>query len=83
MTSRPWDARLVVYGMLIGVLGAAGQRLLFHAVPVGPTHSISPVVSLSPVLTIAISLLAAELLAIEPEPAPVVPLAARAPGGTR
>jgi len=34
-------------------------------------------------LGITLAPLAAVLLAIEPEPAPVVPLAARAPGGTR
>jgi len=59
MASRPWDARLVVYGMLIGVLGAGGRRLLFHAVT-GRAHAFHlPCRFLSPVLTIAISLLAA------------------------
>jgi uncharacterized membrane protein len=50
------DTRSVVYGMLIGVLGAGGQMLLFHAVRVGPTYLIFPIISLSPVITIAMSL---------------------------
>ena len=96
------DARSLGYGMLIGVLGAGGQMLLFHAVRAGATYPIFPIISVSPVITIAmafsllkertcelgalgimLALLAAVLLAIEPEPVPVVPLAARAPGGTR
>jgi drug/metabolite transporter (DMT)-like permease len=50
------DVRSVVFGMLIGVLGAGGQMLLFHAVRVGPTYLIFPIISLSPVITIAMSL---------------------------
>jgi uncharacterized membrane protein len=50
------DAGSIVYGMLIGVLGAGGQMLLFHAVRVGPTYLIFPIISLSPVITIAMSL---------------------------
>jgi uncharacterized membrane protein len=49
------DLRAVVYGMTIGLLGAGGQLLLFYAVTAGPPYLIFPVVSLSPVITIAMS----------------------------
>jgi drug/metabolite transporter (DMT)-like permease len=50
------DAQSVVYGLLIGLLGAGGQMLLFHAVRIGPTYLIFPIISLSPVITIVLSL---------------------------
>jgi drug/metabolite transporter (DMT)-like permease len=49
------DRRSVVLGLVIGGLGAGGQLLLFHAVRVGPTYLIFPIISLSPALTIAMS----------------------------
>jgi drug/metabolite transporter (DMT)-like permease len=48
--------RAVVYGLLIGLLGAGGQMLLFHTLTVGPAYFIFPIISLSPVVTIALSL---------------------------
>ena len=50
------DARSVYFGAMIGLLGAGGQMLLFHAVHVGPTYLIFPIIALSPVVTIALSL---------------------------
>jgi drug/metabolite transporter (DMT)-like permease len=50
------DARSVAYGLAIGLLGAGGQMLLFRAVTVGPTYLIFPIVSLSPIVTIVMSL---------------------------
>jgi uncharacterized membrane protein len=50
------DARSIAYGLLIGLLGAGGQMLLFHAVRVGPAYLIFPIISLSPVITIVMSL---------------------------
>ena len=50
------DARSMVYGGLIGLLGAGGQMLLFHAVRTGPAYLIFPVISLSPVVTVVLSL---------------------------
>jgi uncharacterized membrane protein len=50
------DARSITYGLLIGLLGAGGQMLLFHAVRIGPTYLIFPIISLSPVITIVMSL---------------------------
>lgn len=49
--------RAVLYGMLIGLLGAGGQMVLFHALTVGPAYFIFPIISLSPVVTIALSFL--------------------------
>jgi uncharacterized membrane protein len=50
------DPRSLVYGALIGLLGAGGQMLLFHAVRTGPAYLIFPVISLSPIVTVALSL---------------------------
>ncbi len=49
------DARAIVYGSLIGLLGAGGQMLLFHAVRTGPGYLIFPVISLSPLITVVMS----------------------------
>ncbi len=49
------DGRSVALGLAAGVLGAVGQMLLFYAVRQGPTYLIFPIISLSPVLTIALS----------------------------
>jgi drug/metabolite transporter (DMT)-like permease len=51
------DRRSILLGLAIGLLGAGGQMLLFRAVTVGPTYLIFPIVSLSPVITILLSLL--------------------------
>ena len=51
------DGRSIYLGVMIGLLGAGGQMLLFHAVHVGPTYLIFPIIALSPVITIALSLL--------------------------
>jgi drug/metabolite transporter (DMT)-like permease len=51
------DARSVALGLTIGLLGAGGQMLLFRAVTLGPTYLVFPIVSLSPVVTILLSLL--------------------------
>jgi drug/metabolite transporter (DMT)-like permease len=49
--------RAVAYGLAIGLLGAGGQMLLFYAVARGPAYLIFPVISLSPIVTIALSAL--------------------------
>jgi drug/metabolite transporter (DMT)-like permease len=51
------DARSILLGLAIGLLGAGGQLLLFRAVTLGPTYLIFPIVSLSPVITILLSLI--------------------------
>ncbi len=45
----------LMYGGLIGFLGAGGQMVLFHAVKVGPPYLIFPIISLSPIITIGLS----------------------------
>lgn len=50
------DARSVKLGLAIGLLGAGGQLVLFYAVRVGPPYLIFPIISLSPAITIALSL---------------------------
>lgn len=49
------DRRSVALGLAIGLLGAGGQLLLFHAVRIGPPYLIFPIISLSPALTIVLS----------------------------
>ncbi len=51
------DPKSIVLGALIGFTGAGGQMLLFHAVHTGPTYLIFPIIALSPVVTIALSML--------------------------
>lgn len=51
------DGKSMLLGSLIGFTGAGGQMLLFHAVHTGPTYLIFPVIALSPVVTIALSML--------------------------
>ncbi|MEO6104342.1 MAG: DMT family transporter [Pseudoxanthomonas sp.] len=49
--------RATAYGMIIGLLGAGGQMLLFHTLTIGPAYFVFPIISLSPVVTIALSFL--------------------------
>ena len=51
------DPGSIAYGLAIGLLGAGGQMLLFHTVTKGPAYLVFPVISLSPVVTIALSYL--------------------------
>lgn len=47
--------RAILYGLAIGLLGAGGQLVLFYTVTRGPAYLIFPIISLSPVVTIAMS----------------------------
>jgi uncharacterized membrane protein len=49
------DPRSVVHGLIIGLLGAGGQMVLFYALTIGPAYLIFPLISLSPIVTIALS----------------------------
>lgn len=49
--------RAMFYGLLIGLLGAGGQMLLFRTLTLGPAYFIFPIISLSPVITIVLSFL--------------------------
>ncbi|MBT5072816.1 MAG: DMT family transporter [Kordiimonadaceae bacterium] len=52
-----YDKKSILYGSIIGFLGAGGQMVLFHAVTTGPAYLIFPVISLSPVITIVLGFL--------------------------
>jgi drug/metabolite transporter (DMT)-like permease len=52
---RDWMS--VIYGMTIGLLGAGGQLALFHAVVDGPAYLVFPIISLSPAVTVILSVI--------------------------
>ncbi|MEP7111078.1 MAG: EamA family transporter [Ferruginibacter sp.] len=49
------NKKSILFGLIIGFLGAAGQLILFHALKTGPAYLVFPFVSLSPVATILLS----------------------------
>ena len=51
------DFKSVLYGMVIGLLGAGGQLLLFHALTKGPAYLVFPIISLSPTVTVILSVI--------------------------
>ena len=51
-----YDLKSIFYGMIIGLLGAGGQLILFHALVEGPAYLIFPIISLSPAVTVILSL---------------------------
>lgn len=48
--------KAIGYGLLIGIAGSAGQLILFQALRSGPAYLVFPFVSLSPLVTILLSL---------------------------
>jgi uncharacterized membrane protein len=52
-----YDKKSIFLGSTIGLLGAGGQLFLFQALRQGPAYIVFPIISLSPVLTIFLSLL--------------------------
>lgn len=50
------DARSIFLGLMIGLTGAGGQLILFLALRTGPAYLVFPFISLSPVITILLSL---------------------------
>jgi len=50
------NKKAVIYGLLIGISGSAGQLILFQALRTGPAYLVFPFVSLSPLITIFLSL---------------------------
>lgn len=50
------DRRSMALGLAVGLLGAGGQLMLFHALRDGPAYIVFPLVSLSPLVTILLSL---------------------------
>jgi len=52
------DKKSILYGIIIGLLGAGGQMVLFTgAIANGPAYLIFPIISLSPVVTILLSVI--------------------------
>jgi len=51
------DLMSVVFGMTIGLLGAGGQLALFHALVDGPAYLVFPIISLSPTVTVILSVI--------------------------
>jgi drug/metabolite transporter (DMT)-like permease len=49
------DKKSILYGLIIGFLGAGGQLLLFQALKSGPAYLIFPIISISPAVTITLS----------------------------
>jgi len=49
------DKKSILYGLIIGFLGAGGQLLLFQALKTGPAYLIFPIISISPAVTIVLS----------------------------
>lgn len=52
-----YDWKSIWQGSLIGFLGAGGQLMLFHALFEGPAYLVFPIISISPAVTILLSLL--------------------------
>jgi len=51
-----YDIKSVFYGLLIGFTGAGGQLILFNALAQGPAYLVFPIISLSPSITVLLSL---------------------------
>lgn len=49
------DKRSVFTGSMVGILGAVGQLVLFHALQTGPAYMVFPIISLFPVITVILS----------------------------
>ena len=52
-----YDVRSIIYGLTIGLLGAGGQLALFHALVEGPAYLVFPIISLSPSVTVIVSVI--------------------------
>jgi len=51
------DLKSVIYGAIIGFTGAGGQIVLFQALMDGPAYLVFPIVSLSPAVTVLLSVI--------------------------
>ncbi len=51
------DKKSIILGLIIGFTGAGGQVILFQALRTGPAYLVFPFISLSPVITIFLSLI--------------------------
>ncbi|MEP7259472.1 MAG: hypothetical protein ABI687_13815, partial [Flavitalea sp.] len=44
------DKRTILLGMIVGLLGAVGQLVLFFAIRIAPTYLVFPVIALTPLV---------------------------------
>ncbi|MEX0646480.1 MAG: EamA family transporter [Balneolaceae bacterium] len=51
-----FDKKSILLGSTIGFLGAGGQLILFHGLGIGPAYIIFPIIALSPVVTVSLSI---------------------------
>jgi len=51
------DPRALMLGLTIGLLGAGGQLLVFRALATGPAYLVFPIISVSPAITIVLSMI--------------------------
>jgi uncharacterized membrane protein len=59
------DKKSIFYGLSIGLLGSAGQLLLFEALKTGPAYLVFPFISIAPVITILLSFIILKETAIK------------------
>jgi drug/metabolite transporter (DMT)-like permease len=52
-----YDKKSIMLGAAIGFLGAGGQLILFHGLGIGPAYIIFPIIALSPVVTVLLSII--------------------------
>jgi drug/metabolite transporter (DMT)-like permease len=52
-----YDSRSLLFGAVIGFLGAGGQLILFTVLGMGPAYIIFPIIALSPVVTVLLSII--------------------------
>lgn len=52
-----YDKKSLFYGLIVGLLGAGGQLILFHALAKGPAYLVFPIISLSPIVTVIMSVI--------------------------
>ena len=51
------SSKAIFYGCLIGLTGSGGQLLLFKSLTMGPAYLIFPIISISPAITVMMSML--------------------------
>ncbi|GJM29862.1 MAG: membrane protein [Cyclobacteriaceae bacterium] len=51
-----YDKRSWMLGSLVGLLGSGGTIILFHTLRIGPAYLIFPIIALSPVVTVILSI---------------------------
>jgi drug/metabolite transporter (DMT)-like permease len=51
------DKKSLFYGLMIGFTGSGGTVLLFEVLKLGPAYIIFPIISLSPILTVILSII--------------------------